>query len=131
MKKGLKFQPAYFSGDKLDFRERVKFIDKCTKPAKNSAGAGFSFTKAPLCHIQLGDWFNHDVVITSVNYNYDNVPWTFDGSNQVQPMYVSITISFNIVSEWYNVSGDRENVKMTPLADDNLGFFGGNLQSNK
>jgi len=130
MKDKLMFQPAFFSGDKVDFRERLKFIQKCTKPASNGEGSGYAFTKAPVCHIRLGDWFNHDVIITSVIYNYENSPWTLDHRGQVQPMYVSITLSFNIVSEWHNQDKSREEVKMVPLADSDQGFFGGDPKSN-
>ena len=132
MKQNLMFQPAFFSGDKLDFRERMKFIQKMTKPANNKNGA--AFTKAPVCHIRLGDWFNHDVIVTSVNYNYDNSPWTLDGRGQVQPMCVSVTISFKIISEWHKLDKPREQVRMVPLADDygrtGAAFFGGNSTSN-
>ena len=123
MKDKLMFQPAFFSGDKVDFKERTKFIQKCTKPARNTAEKGFGFTKAPVCHLRLGDWINHDIIINNVNYNYENVPWTLDNTNQVQPMYVTVTMSFNIISDYHDYSVRSENV--TPLANDNSGFIGG------
>ena len=47
MKSKLQFQPGYFSGSKVDFLERMEFIAKMTRPARNSlsekTGAGFSF----------------------------------------------------------------------------------------
>ena len=130
MRSTLMFQPAYFSGDKLDFRERLKFIQKCTKPAENKSGSGFAFTKAPVCHLRLGNWLNHDVIISNVNYNYENSPWTLDGSGQVQPMYVSVTLSFSIVSEYHDQNVPRNEIKMVPLANDESGFFGGNQTNN-
>ncbi len=123
MKEKLLFQPTFFSGDKYDFRERLRFIQKSTKPAKNLVGRGFAFTRPPLCHLRLGDWFNHDIIINTVSYNYENSPWTFDRDGKVQPMIVSIQMNFNIVSEYHDAS--NRDARMVPLADDTKGFFGG------
>jgi hypothetical protein len=62
------------------------------------ANGGFSFTKPPVCHLRLGDWIDHDIIVNSVSYDYANAPWTtnLDGG-AVQPMWASVTISFNIV----------------------------------
>src|SRR5690606_21710594 len=89
MKAGLMFQPAFFSGDKVDFVRKVEFLSKMTRPAANEDGSetGFSFTKPPICHIHLGDWWNHDIVVNSVSFDYTDAPWTLEGG-RVQPMWV-------------------------------------------
>jgi hypothetical protein len=117
MKKDLLFQPAFFSGDKVDFLNRVEFISKMTRPSRNTSADGFSFTNPPVCHIHLGDWVNHDVIINSVSYDYSDAPWTFD-KGRVQPMWVSVQISFNIIGSYG--ANTTENV---PLATDIGGFF--------
>jgi hypothetical protein len=119
MKKDLLFQPAFFSGDKVDFLNRMEFIAKLTRPARSSAARGFSFTYPPVCHIHLGDWFNHDVIINSVIYDYSDAPWTIDGNGgRIQPMYALVTLSFNIVGTY----GAYKNQDV-PLASDTGGFF--------
>lgn len=117
MKKDLLFQPAFFSGDKVDFLNRVEFIAKMTRPSRNQSTTGFSFTNPPVCHLHLGDWINHDIIVNSVSYDYSDAPWTFD-SGRVQPMWVSVQISFNIVGTYG--ANPTENV---PLATDTGGFF--------
>jgi hypothetical protein len=118
MKSKLMFQPSYFSGSKVDFLERMEFISKLTRPARNtSISDGFSFTKPPVCHIHLGDWFNHDIVINSVSYDYADVPWTLDGG-RVQPMWCNITISFNIIGAYRALRNQDP-----PLSTDDGGFF--------
>jgi hypothetical protein len=96
MVSGLMFQPAYFSGDKVDFLTRMDFLAKLTKPAAAFAGSGFSFSKPPIAHIRLGDWWDHDIVIKSVSVDYANAPWALD-EGRVQPMWASITLQFNFV----------------------------------
>jgi hypothetical protein len=44
----------------------MEFLMKLTRPARNTSGGGFSFTKPPISHIRLGDWFDSDIVINSV-----------------------------------------------------------------
>ncbi len=116
MKSKLQFQPGFFSGDKVDFVRRVEFLEKMTRPSKND-GPGFSFIKPPVCHMHLGDWFNHDIIVHSINYNYADVPWTLDGNGRVQPMWVSVDISFDIVGIYRHVAGPALS------ADDNGGYF--------
>jgi len=117
MKSGLMFQPAFFSGDLVDFKKRAEFVAKLTRPAKNDSAAGFSFTKPPVCHLRLGDWFDHDVIINSVSYDYANAPWTI-GGEKTQPMWVSVNINFNIVGP----AGKEGGVPLT--STDVEGFFG-------
>src|SRR3972149_8390917 len=50
MKKDLMFQPAFFSGDKVDFLTRMEFLSKLTRPSRNTSGKGFSFTYPPVSH---------------------------------------------------------------------------------
>ena len=92
----LAFQPAFFSGSKVDFKRRMEFLSKMTRPAKNTGDGGFSFTKPPVCHLRLGDWIDNDIIVNGVNFDYANAPWTIDGG-KVQPMWASVTVSFNIV----------------------------------
>jgi len=116
MKSGLMFQPAFFSGDKIDFVRKVEFLSKLTRPAANDSDTGFSFTKPPICHIHLGDWWNHDIVVNSVSYDYADAPWTLDGG-RVQPMWTKVTLSFNIIGPY------GSNSSRPPLSTDNGGMY--------
>ena len=119
MKNNLIFQPAYFSGSKVDFVERMEFLSKLTRPARNnSVSDGFSFTTPPVCHIHLGDWFNHDIIIDGVSYDYSDVPWTLDGG-KAYPMWCTVTVNFNIIGS-YGANSNED----APLATDTGGFFG-------
>ncbi len=119
MKNNLIFQPSYFSGSKVDFVERMEFLSKLTRPARNnSVSDGFSFTDPPVCHIHLGDWFNHDIIIESVSYDYSDAPWTLDGG-KTYPMWCKVSVNFNIIGSY----GAR-NTEDAPLATDKGGFFG-------
>jgi hypothetical protein len=127
MKKDLLFQPAFFSGDKVDFLNRMEFMAKLTRPARSSAARGFSFTFPPVCHIHLGSWFNHDVIINNVSYDYSDAPWTIDGSGgRVQPMWALVTLSFNIVGT-YGANPGQD----VPLSTDTGGFFQKKKKSTK
>ena len=101
----LMFQPSYFSGDKVDFERRMDFLSKLTKPARADANFGFSFTRPPICHIHLGDWWNHDIVVNSVSVDYTDAPWTL-GDGRVQPLWASVTISFNFIGPYHGQHGD-------------------------
>jgi hypothetical protein len=118
MIKSLAFQPAYFSGNLIDFKRKMEFLSKLTRPARNiNDEGGFSFTKPPVCHLRLGDWFNHDIIVNSVSYDYADSPWTLvDGQNQ--PMWASISVNFNIVGP----AGESGGVPLT--STDKEGFFG-------
>ena len=123
MKQSTLFQPAYFSGSKVDFLQRMEFISKMTRPARNSLSEktnnGFSFSKPPVCHLNLGDWLNHDIIVNSVAYDYSDAPWTLDGSGgRVQPMWCKVTLNFNIIGSWGAV-GDED----APLSTDKGGYF--------
>lgn len=104
MAQNLMFQPAYFSGDKVDFINRMDFIAKLTRPARNtSTGSGSLFTKPPVCHLTLGDFFNQDIIINSVSYSYDESLWTSDGLNsRMQPLMCNVTLDFNMIGQWQN-----------------------------
>jgi hypothetical protein len=123
MKEQLIFQPSYFSGSKADFVERIEFISKLTRPSRNkSTGgkSGFSFTRAPICHLHLGDWFNHDIVVNSVSYDYSDAPWTLDGEvGKTYPMWCNVTINFNIIGTYGAI--EKEDA---PLSTDIGGFMG-------
>jgi hypothetical protein len=120
MIKNLAFQPAFFSGSKADFKTRMEFLAKLTRPANNTNSGGFSFTLPPVCHIRLGDWLHHDIIVNSVSYDYTDSPWTFDGKvrSTVQPMWANVTISFNIIGP----AGGGGGVPLTSSAKQ--GFFG-------
>jgi len=105
MVKNLMFQPAYFSGDKIDFLKKMDFLAKLTKPARAQQGSGFSFTRPPVAHIKLGDWWDHDIVVKSVSVDYKEAPWTLDTEGRVQPMWASVTLSFNFVGPYGGESG--------------------------
>ena len=100
MVKSLAFQPAFFSGDKIDFRRKMDFLAKLTRPAKSDDCSGFSFTKPPVCRIKLGDWWDNDVVFDSVNYSYENAPWTLDNTGVVQPMWATVNMSFKFIGSF-------------------------------
>ena len=167
MIKTLAFQPAYFSGSVSDFKKRMEFLSRLTRPARNTnfsvsnnfkynapeatvkyvdvpAGpgtrgvggakrvvvpapenvgntankaSGFSFTLPPVCHLRLGDWYDHDIVISNVSYDYSNSPWTIGGS-KVQPMWATVSIQFNIIGP----AGVDGGVPLT--ASDREGYFG-------
>ncbi len=116
MIKNLAFQPAFFSGDKIDFQTKMDFLAKLTRPAKADEGSGFSFTRPPVCHIHLGDWWNNDIIIDSVSFNYDSAPWTLDGS-RAQPMWATVTMNFKFVGPYRGQSGPPV------LSDDSGGLY--------
>jgi hypothetical protein len=118
MKSKLMFQPAYFSGDKIDFVRKVEFLSKLTRPAANDSGSetGFSFTTPPICHIHLGDWWNHDIVVNSVAFDYADAPWTLD-AGRVQPMWVLVSINFNMIGPFKSLNA------APPLATDPGGMY--------
>jgi len=118
MKSNLMFQPAYFSGDKIDFVRKIEFLSKLTRPSANDDGSntGFSFIKPPICHIHLGDWWNHDIVVNSVSYDYADAPWTLD-EGRVQPMWALVTISFNVIGPF------KAHNSRPPLSTDPGGMF--------
>ena len=116
MTKNLAFQPAFFSGDKVDFTTKMEFLGKLTRPAKADEGSGFSFTKPPVCHLHLGDWWNSDVIIESVSCNYTDAPWTLD-EGRAQPMWSIVTISFKFIGNYRAEGGGPV------LSDDKGGFF--------
>jgi hypothetical protein len=118
MKKSLMFQPSYFSGDKIDFVRKVEFLSKLTRPSANESGTGtgFSFTKPPICHIHLGDWWNHDIVVNSVSFDYADAPWTLD-AGRVQPMWVLVSINFNMIGPFRSFNA------APPLATDKGGMY--------
>ena len=99
---GTIFQPAFFSGSKDDFVSRMDFLAKLTKPAKASAGSGYSFTSPPVAHIKLGDWWNHDIVVKTVSVDYNDSPWALDrfGGSGIQPLWAKVTISFDFVGRY-------------------------------
>jgi hypothetical protein len=97
MKKDLLFQPSYFSGDKVDFLQKIEFLAKTTRPSRSNSSSGFSFTKPPVCHMHLGTWINNDVIISNVSLDYAESPWTLDGDGKVQPMWAIVSMSFKIV----------------------------------
>ena len=121
MKKGLKFQPAFFSGDDFDFIKRIEFIAKTTKPRRNESAGGFSFNIPPVCHIHLGTWINHDVVINSVSFDYSDAPWNFVGDNS-QPMWATVTMSFNIIGAYKHGK--------SPMASSDIGGYFGTPRKN-
>lgn len=119
MVKNLAFQPAYFSGSKVDFKARMEFLARMTRPAKHSGDIGFSFTTPPVCHLTLGNWIDHDIIVNSISYDYTDAPWTFDNTQAgtVQPMWANVSISFNIIGPAGGGTG-------VPLTSSDIGFFG-------
>ena len=119
MRRGLHYQPAFFSGDKVDFDRKMTFLQRTTRPRgiQLSDQQGFSFTRPPVCHIKLGDWLNNDCIITDVSIDYTDSMWALE-ENDVQPMWASVTISFNIIGQWGNRGGGRP-----LLADDDSGYY--------
>ena len=114
MIKGSMFQPAYFSGSKVDFVEKMDFLAKLTKPKKASEGSGFSFTTPPVAHIKLGDWWDHDIVVNTVTVDYNDSPWSLDSS--VQPLWAKVTLGFNFIGPY---GGEGKPV----LADEDGGIY--------
>jgi len=118
MKNNLLFQPSYFSGSKVDFVNKMEFLMKLTRPARNTSGGGFSFTKPPISHIRLGDWFDSDIVINSVSVDYSDAPWTLDGGRgRVQPMWAVVTLDFTFIGS-YGATGLN-----TPVLSTDIGGF--------
>ena len=122
----LSFQPSYFSGDKVDFLRRMDFLAKLTKPARADKCSGFSFTKAPVAHIKLGDWWDHDIVVKSVSVDYSDSPWALDGvdggealQKRVQPLWAKVTLQFNFIGRF---GGEGSPV----LSTDNGGVYSKN-----
>ena len=118
MIKSLAFQPSFFSGDKVDFKTKMDFLAKLTRPAKADQCSGFSFTKPPVCRIRLGDWWNNDIVVTTVNFSYEDSPWTLDDTGVVQPMWATVNMNFKFVGPFGGQSGSPV------LSDDVGGFYG-------
>lgn len=121
MRRRLMFQPSYFSGSKVDFLKRMEFISKMTRPARNRLSErtnnGFSFSRPPVCHLTLGDWLDHDIIVNSVAYDYSDAPWTFDGG-RTQPMWCKVTLNFNIIGAYGAVESEDP-----PLSTDVGGYF--------
>ena len=118
MNRYLLFQPAFFSGSLVDFSRRITFLSRCTRPALNNTKSGFSFTNPPVCHIKLGDWWDHDAIINSVTYDYSDVPWTVTDTS-VQPMWLGVTINFNMVG----AAGNAYSNGLPLLSTDKTGYF--------
>jgi uncharacterized small protein (DUF1192 family) len=119
LRKDLIFQPAFFSGDKIDFLNRMEFIAKLTRPSRNNSLQGFSFISPPVAHLHLSSWFNHDVIIDSVDYDYSDTVWTTDGlDGRIQPMFAVITLNFSIIGTYGGNPNDD-----VPLSTDIGGFF--------
>jgi len=116
MVKNLAFQPAFFSGDKVDFVTKMDFLGKLTRPSSAKGNSGFSFTRPPVCHIKLGDWWDSDIIIDSVSFNMTNAPWTLD-SGRVQPMWATVSINFKFVGSYGSSNGSPV------LSDDVHGFY--------
>ena len=124
MKETLQYQPAYFSGDKVDFMRKMTFLQRLFTPrrASLSEGMGFAFTKPPVAHLRLGDWLNHDIIITDMNIEYTDSTWSLEASKEgnsgVQPMFAMVTLNFNIIGQ-YGSAGGGEPL----LANDSRGFY--------
>ncbi len=124
MKQNLQYQPAYFSGDKVDFNRKMTFLQRLFRPraAEKSENMGFSFTAPPVSHIRLGDWLNHDIIITDMNIEYSDSTWSLENISQdgvgVQPMFAVVTLNFSIIGQ-YSDQGGGEPL----LADDTRGFY--------
>ncbi len=116
MIQSLAFQPAFFSGDKVDFLTKMEFLAKLTRPAKADEGSGFSFTRPPVCHIHLGDWWNSDIVIDSVSFSYADAPWTLD-EGRVQPMWATVSMTFKFIGTYRGQKGGPV------LSDEKGGFY--------
>ncbi|HEY9704156.1 MAG TPA: hypothetical protein V6C58_17020, partial [Allocoleopsis sp.] len=116
MIQNLAFQPSFFSGDKVDFMTKMDFLAKMTRPATADQGSGFSFTRPPVCHIHLGDWWNNDIVVDSVSFSYDDVPWTLD-EGRVQPMWAVVTMNFKFIGPYRGQQGGPV------LSDDKGGLY--------
>jgi len=118
IQKNMLFVPAYFSGSKADFVTKMDFLTKMTRPARNPYNSSFAFTKPPICHVVLGDWFDYDIVIDSVSFDYSESIWTLDSNlnSRVQPMYATVDVNFKIVGA-YGGGGTP------PLATDVGGFY--------
>jgi len=94
------FQPSFFSGSKEDFKKRMDFLAKLTKPAKASEGSGYSFTSPPVAHIKLGNWWDHDIVVKTVSVDYAESPWALDEVGKVQPLWAKVTLTFDFVGRY-------------------------------
>ena len=123
MKKNLGFQPAFFSGDKVDFRRRMSFLSKLTRPSENSGRAkkvGFSFVAPPVAHLKLGDWLDHDCIINSINKDYSDTVWCLQ-RGKVQPLWAAVTVSFTIIGPYGTYSDDNDYRPLT--ASDAGGYY--------
>jgi hypothetical protein len=116
MIKNLSFQPAFFSGDKVDFVTKMDFLGKMTRPSSAQGNSGFSFTRPPVCRIKLGDWWDSDIIVDSVSYTMTDAPWTLDGG-RVQPMWATVSINFKFVGSYGSTNG------APVLADDINGLY--------
>jgi len=112
----LAFQPAFFSGDKVDFVTKMDFLGKMTRPSSAQGNSGFSFTRPPVCRIKLGDWWDSDIIVDSVSYTMTDAPWTLDGG-RVQPMWATVSINFKFVGAYGSTNGSPV------LSDDVNGFY--------
>ena len=91
-----------------------------TRPAFAGADStGFSFTSPPVCHIKLGTFWDHDIIVNSVSFDYSDAPWTLDDGvdGRVQPMWALVTIDFNIIGPYGGGAG------RPPLAGDIGGMY--------
>jgi hypothetical protein len=76
---------------------------------------GFSFTIPPVCHLRIGDYIHHDVVITNITNDYSSSMWALE-SGEVQPLWAEVSVSFNVIGAY-----DEGGVPLT--ASDRGGFY--------
>jgi len=76
----------------------------------------FSCTKPPVCHIHLGDWWNHDIIVNSVSFDYADAPWTLEGG-RVQPMWTLVNMNFKMIGPY------KSHSSRPPLSTDAGGMY--------
>jgi len=124
MKKNLGFQPAFFSGDKADFRRRMSFLSKLTRPRENNGQnkkVGFSFTTPPVAHLRLGDWLDHDCIVNSISKDYSDTVWCLQ-RGKVQPLWALVTVAFTIIGP-YGTYKKGDNNSYRPLTATDVGGY--------
>ena len=83
MKKGIMFQPAFFSGDKVDFVRKIEFLSKLTRPsaAPDKPDTGFSSL--------LGRWEKDTLIIYKNSIFNGDIVFDLGANFGIHSMYYS------------------------------------------
>ena len=101
------FNPLFHSMTPEGFNARLTFLQQCVRQGSTHSASdnsqyksanNLSFGAPPVCVLRIGDFFNTRIIITDIQYNYDNAAWDMnDEGIGVMPMMADISISFHFI----------------------------------